>query len=161
MLDAAKGGAGEPLSRAFGRRPISREDWGPTAEHIVNCLSGKHTMKRSILLALLIATAAAAQNSATIYGTASDAGGAVVPGVVVSITHVETGTSRKTATDAAGGYVFVQLPVGHFTLRAQAQGFKEYVQNDILLQVGENRRVDLALEIGSVNERIEVEAQAA
>src|SRR5262245_39017543 len=118
-------------------------------------------MKQSPALAPFIAASAFAQNSATIYGTISDAGGGVVPGVGIAITHVETGTSRKTTTDAAGGYVFVQLPVGHFTLRAQARGFKEYVQNDILLQVGENRRVDFALEIGSVNERIEVEAQAA
>jgi Carboxypeptidase regulatory-like domain len=118
-------------------------------------------MTRSILLAFLLSAAATAQNSATIYGTVSDAGGAVVPGVAVTVVHVDTGTSRKTATDAAGGYVFPQLPVGHFTLRAQSSGFKEYVQNDLLLQVGQNRRADFALEIGNVNERIEVEAQAA
>src|SRR5437660_3538713 len=43
----------------------------------------------------------------------------------------------------------------------KSRGFKEYVQSDVLLQVGENRRSDFKLEIGNVNERIEVEAQAA
>jgi hypothetical protein len=118
-------------------------------------------MKRSILLAIFVATTALAQNSATIYGTISDAAGAVVPGAAVTVTHVDTGTTRHTATDATGSYVVVQLTVGRFTLRAQSPGFKEYVQNDIVLQVGENRRADFALEVGNVNERVEVEAQAA
>jgi hypothetical protein len=118
-------------------------------------------MKHFLLLSFFLATAAFAQTSATIYGTVADAGAAVVPGVAVTVTHVETGTTRKTTTDAAGGYVFVQLPVGHFTLRAQSPGFKEYVQSDVLVQVGENRRADFALEIGNVNERVEVEAEAA
>src|SRR5690349_3862491 len=109
-------------------------------------------MNTSIPLVLLLTTAAFAQSTATIYGTVSDKGGAVVPDVTLTVTHVETGTSRATKTDAAGGYVFVQLPVGHLTLHAQVSGFKEYVESDILLQVSENRRVDFALEIGSLTE---------
>src|SRR6516162_8387257 len=116
---------------------------------------------RFSFLPFFLVTAAFAQNTATIYGTASDSGGSVMPGVAVTVTHVETGVSRATKTDGAGGYVFVQLPVGHFTLRAQATGFKEYVENDILLQVSENRRVDFALQIGSVTEVIEVQAESA
>jgi len=112
-------------------------------------------------LPFFLTTAAFTQNAATIYGTASDSDGSVVPGVAVTVIHVETGVSRATKTDGAGGYVFAQLPVGHFTLRAQAAGFKEYVENDILLQVSENRRVDFALQIGSVTEAIEVRAESA
>src|ERR1051326_9204806 len=118
-------------------------------------------MPRSLVQGLLLIAPAFAQNTATIYGTASDKAGAVVPGVVITVLHVETGTSRATKSDAAGGYVFVQLPVGHFTLRGQAPGFKEYVESDILLQVSENRRVDFALEVGNVTERIEVQAETA
>jgi hypothetical protein len=118
-------------------------------------------VKQSILVVLLMASTTFAQNSATIFGTVSDSAGAVVPGVVVTVTHLETDTSRKTTTDAAGNYVFVQLPVGHFKLTGQSQGFKEYVQSDILLQVGEDRRADFPMEVGSVTERIEVAATAA
>jgi hypothetical protein len=60
-------------------------------------------MKHFLLLSFFLATAAFAQTSATIYGTVADAGAAVVPGVAVTVTHVETGTTRKTTTDAAGG----------------------------------------------------------
>ncbi len=114
------------------------------------------------LAALTLATAVAwGQATATIYGTVTDAAGAVVPGTAVTATHVATGTSRQASTSETGDYVFVQLPVGRFTLRAQAQGFKEFLQTDILLQVSENRRVDVALQIGQLTERVEVEAQAA
>ena len=98
------------------------------------------------------------QGSATIYGTVTDAGGAVMPGVSVTITHSETGATRQTVSDDSGGYVAVQLPIGTFSLRAQLTGFKEYVQSDIRLQVSENRRVDFAMQIGQITERIEVTA---
>lgn len=118
-------------------------------------------MHKATFLGILVAATGWAQNTATLYGTVQDAGGAVVPNAAVTVTHVETGVTRETTTDDNGGYVFVQLPVGRFSLRARAQGFKEYVQTDILLQVSENRRADFALQIGEVTERIEVEAQAA
>ncbi|MBM3783850.1 MAG: carboxypeptidase regulatory-like domain-containing protein [Acidobacteria bacterium] len=104
---------------------------------------------------------AAAQNTATISGTVTDAGGAVVPGVRVSVLQADTGFSREAVSDGGGGFLFVQLPVGTFTLRATANGFKEYTQSGIPLQVSDNRRVDVALQIGQVTERIEVQAQAA
>jgi hypothetical protein len=107
------------------------------------------------------AAALHAQNTATVFGTVKDAASAVVRGASVTATHVQTGTSRNTSTNEDGDYIFAQLPVGAFTVRASAPGFKESVQTDILLQVSENRRVDFALQVGQVTERIEVEAQAA
>jgi carboxypeptidase family protein len=83
-------------------------------------------MLRSFTLVLLLTPAAWAQSTATIHGTVSDKAGAVVPGVAVTVTQVETGITRAVKSDAAGGYVFVQLPVGHFMLNAQTPGFKEY-----------------------------------
>ncbi|MBI3681867.1 MAG: carboxypeptidase regulatory-like domain-containing protein [Acidobacteria bacterium] len=116
-------------------------------------------MRWAILLGAC--TAAWGQGTATIFGTVTDATGAVAPGVAVTVIHAATSTSRQTITNSSGDYVFVQLPVGTFTLRAQAAGFKEQIETDILLQVSENRRIDIALQVGQVTERIEVEAQAA
>jgi len=115
---------------------------------------------RLFTISLLVA-AALAQNTATIFGTVRDAGGAVVPGASVSATHVQTGAVRTAATNDTGDFVLVQLPVGTFSVRANAPGFKESVQTDVLIQVNENRRVDFSLQVGQVTERIEVEAQAA
>lgn len=118
-------------------------------------------IKRVILGLLLAAAALPAQSTATIFGTVSDSAGAVVPGALVTATHVQTGTVRSAPAGADGAYIFVQLAVGTFTVAVRAPGFKESIQKDILLQVSENRRVDFALEIGQVTEKIEVQAQAA
>jgi hypothetical protein len=110
------------------------------------------------LIALCVCAAGWAQSTATIYGTVTDNSGAVMSGVSVSITHVETGLTRQTVTGAEGAHVAVQLPIGAFSLRAQTPGFKEYVQTGIRLQVSENRRADFAMELGQVTERVEVAA---
>ncbi|MBM3753479.1 MAG: carboxypeptidase regulatory-like domain-containing protein [Acidobacteria bacterium] len=112
------------------------------------------------LLCLCAVAIVSAQSTATLFGTVHDSANAVIPGAAVTATHVETGTVRTAAADAKGDFVFVQLPVGTFAVRASAPGFKESIQTGLLLQVSENRRVDFALQVGQVNERIEVEAQA-
>lgn len=114
-----------------------------------------------ILLACASAFGVLAQNTATIFGTVQDGAGAVVPGAAVVATHSGTGAVRQTAAGAEGGYIFVQLPVGEYSVRASAPGFKESVQSGILIQVSENRRADFSLQVGQVTERIEVAAQAA
>ncbi|MEX2263069.1 MAG: carboxypeptidase regulatory-like domain-containing protein [Bryobacteraceae bacterium] len=112
----------------------------------------------SVLLLLVFAAAAFAQGTATIYGTVTDNTGAVVPGAAVTVTSTLTGATRQVNTDEAGNYVVVQLPVGVFSVRVQSTGFKEYVQTEVQIQVNENRRVDAAMEVGQVTERIEVAA---
>lgn len=63
-------------------------------------------------LFLLAALPLLAQNTATIFGTALDAGGAVMPGVEVTVTHTQTGLTRQVTTGPTGDYVVVQLPIG-------------------------------------------------
>jgi hypothetical protein len=87
-----------------------------------------------------------------------DPGGSVVPGVAVKIQHAETGVAREVTSDNAGNYVAVQLPIGTFTVRASAAGFKEWVQADVVLRVNDNRRIDITIQVGQVTERIEVSA---
>jgi hypothetical protein len=98
------------------------------------------------------------QSTATIYGTVTDHSGAVMSGVSVVIVHQETGLSRQLTSGDDGSYVAVNLPIGTFSLRATGAGFKEFVQTGLLIQVNENRRVDFAMELGQVSERVEVAA---
>jgi hypothetical protein len=99
-----------------------------------------------------------AQGGATIYGTVSDSGGAVMPGVSVTIRHMKTAAVREAVTDSTGGYVAVQLPVGTFEVRVTPTGFKAWLQREIVLRVSDNRRVDVTLQVGDVSERVEVQA---
>jgi hypothetical protein len=116
---------------------------------------------RFLILLAAASVVSFAQSTATLFGTVTDSGGAVMPGAQVSVTHTQTGAVRQAVANENGDFVFVQLPVGDYSLRAQATGFKEFVQTGILLQVSENRRTDISLEVGQVSERIEVTAQAA
>jgi hypothetical protein len=113
------------------------------------------------LTAIVPAAVLWAQGTVTIFGTITDSTGAVVPGARVVVRNVQTGLERETRTNEAGGYVVSQLPVGVYTVTAEAAGFKSGVQENIRVQVDENRRVDFRLEVGAVTESITVEAAIA
>jgi hypothetical protein len=111
---------------------------------------------------VLLASSLAAQvrDTASIFGTVTDAQAAVVPGAQVVVTNIATGFSRNGTSDQSGGFVFNLLPVGTYSLTVEQTGFRKYDRRGILLQANENVRVDVALEVGSVQETVTVEALA-
>ena len=117
-------------------------------------------MIRSIGLFLLGSLAAFGQGSVTIYGVVKDTTGALVPGASISITHTETGAVRQATSNERGDYIAAQLPIGGYTVTAERQGFKKFVQTGITVQVDENRMVPVVLQVGDVAESVTVEAQA-
>ncbi len=96
----------------------------------------------------------------SILGTVTDQTGARVPGVKVTITHQEENTSRTVAADQAGNYEALNLKAGHYSVRTEATGFKTYSAHDLELAARQALRVNVALEVGSVAESINVEAGA-
>ncbi|MFN9261875.1 MAG: TonB-dependent receptor domain-containing protein [Acidobacteriota bacterium] len=114
---------------------------------------------RSFLVLALLCPALWGQGSVTIFGTVRDSSAAVVPQAEVAVRMPATGLIRKTLTDPSGVYTFSALPNGELSLEITAQGFKSYVEKGILVQVGENRRVDVRLELGSLSETIDVTAE--
>lgn len=110
---------------------------------------------------LLLVAIVWAQGTATFFGTVTDASGAVVPGARVTVRNIQTGLERQTTTDETGSFVVSQLPVGVYTVTVEAEGFKTTSQQNIRVQVDENRRVDFQLEIGAVTESITVQAAIA
>src|SRR5215831_6882009 len=99
-----------------------------------------------------------ARDTASLFGTLTDAQSALVPGARVTLTNTATGLSRTATTDSSGGFVFPLLPVGSYTLSVEQAGFRKYERRNILLQANENVRVDAALEVGNVQETVTVEA---
>jgi len=61
--------------------------------------------------------------TAGIVGTVSDPGGARLPGVNVTATHVDTATQSTVITDSSGSYTFTNLKIGKYTLTFQKEGF--------------------------------------
>jgi hypothetical protein len=121
-------------------------------------------MRTACCLALtlaLIPTAALAQGSVTIFGTVSDASGSVVPGATITATNAQTALERVTASDGNGTYAISQLPVGIYTVKAELTGFKTFLQERVQVQVDENRRVNIVMELGQLTESVTVAGETA
>jgi outer membrane receptor protein involved in Fe transport len=100
-------------------------------------------------------------STAQITGNVRDQSGAVLPGVEVTVTQTDTGALRTTVSDETGSYTLTNLPIGPYRLEAALSGFRTYVQTGIVLQVNSNPVLNAVLEVGQVNEQIEVQANAA
>lgn len=101
-----------------------------------------------------------AQTFAEITGTVSDSSGALIPGAVVTVTSTQTNQTRTARTNESGNYSVPFLVPGKYEARVQHQGFKGALRSGIEIRVGDVARVDFALEVGGVNEVVEVAAGA-
>ena len=95
-----------------------------------------------------------------IQGTITDASGAAVPKVDLKARNQATGIVWSSRTDAQGNYTFAALPAGLYTLDVQTQGFKTVSAADNVVTVSGVTRVDLALQVGEVIEKVTVTATA-
>jgi hypothetical protein len=111
-------------------------------------------------LLLTWATVIRADVTATILGNVRDASSAAMPNVKVTVSNVATNFTRSTLTDFAGEYRFLSLPVGTYRVEGEITGFQRFVEDRIELTVDQQRRVDMTLQIGSQQQRIEVSASA-
>lgn len=115
-----------------------------------------------LCFALLAFTAAlSAQGTGSVSGSILDPGGAAVPGAKVTISQLATGATRTVTADAQGQYLFTPLGPGNYKLEVEASGFQRFSQTGLKLQVDERLRVDATLQIGSLNETIQVTGQGA
>src|ERR1043165_2682190 len=89
---------------------------------------------RGTLILLLTASASWAQATAQMNGTVRDESGAVLPGVTIAVTQVDTGATRTAVTDETGAYLLPNLPTGPYKLQASLSGFRSYEQTGIVLQ---------------------------
>src|SRR3989441_4883112 len=114
----------------------------------------------ALLILVLGAGAAWGQATAQISGTVRDPSGAVLPGVEITATQTDTGIARTTVTNETGSYVLPSLPLGPYRLEAALSGFRTFVQTGILLQVNSNPVINPTMEVGQVNQTVEVQANA-
>jgi hypothetical protein len=103
----------------------------------------------------------AQQVTSVISGTVTDSKGSAVPGAQVVVTNTDTNIMHRAQTKDDGFYEVTQLPVGPYRIEVQKEGFEKYVQLGIVLQLNTNPTVNVALQIGSVTQTVEVQANAA
>src|SRR5216684_1549294 len=109
------------------------------------------------LLLLLVSLPAFSQGSAgRIVGTITDQTGGAIGGATVTILDVQRGTTRTLTTDDSGAYNAPNLIPGAYKVRAEYKGFKVTERQNIVLEVGQEIRVDLTLQPGEQAQTITV-----
>src|SRR5688500_9060038 len=112
---------------------------------------------------LALAASAAAQGQATngtIEGTVTDESGGVLPGVVVTVTNLDTGADRSVLTSETGVFRALLLPLGTYRVSAELMGFKRFEQSGIRLSAGQVVVLEVRLGVGGVAETVAVTADA-
>ena len=115
-----------------------------------------------LLLAVLLwpTHVTAQQDQGTVAGRVTDVTGAVLPGVTVKASAVETGVSVQTVTNSEGLYTVAALLIGRYRITAEMPGFKRHVSDIVEVHAQSRVRVDFALELGSLDQEVSVSASA-
>jgi hypothetical protein len=92
-------------------------------------------------------------------GTVKDSTGAIVKGATVTITDSQKNSVvRNMTTNDDGDFAVPNLGVGTYTVTVEATNFKKTVQNDIKIDVGQRRTIEVVLEAGNISETVMVQA---
>lgn len=119
-------------------------------------------MVRTLLLGLLLVCSALAQyDTATVLGSVTDPTGAFVPGAKVTLLNTQTGVSVVQTADDSGNYQFLNLRIGSYKVQAEKPGFKLAASETFTLTVSARQRVNLTMQVGDVTETVTVSEAAA
>jgi len=114
-----------------------------------------------VLALLAVSTVQGQIGTSTITGRVTDATGAVVPNVAVSIVQLGTNFTSTAVTNNEGIYRVPSLQPGQYRVSFEAAGFKKTVRDDVELRTGDTLAVDTTLQVGSVAESVEVTGATA
>lgn len=113
-----------------------------------------------VLVALFSSPAIAQLAQGELRGTIVDESGAVLPGVNLTATHVETGTSRTATTAANGTYLMPAMPLGTYKVTAELSGFGTSIREGFRLGVGEAVTINFTLKVAALQESVTVSGAA-
>jgi hypothetical protein len=113
-----------------------------------------------VAVRFLFPAPASAQATGAITGLVSDTSGGVLPGVTVDATNQDTGQVRTAVTANDGFYTIPLLNPGRYAVKASLSGFRTTIREAIVVVVNETARADLQLQVGSVEERVTVQAES-
>lgn len=98
---------------------------------------------------------------ATVTGLVTDVNGAIVPGAKIEITNTATNIRYTGTSNDAGLYTVTQIQNGPYTFRATATGFAPFVVENLELVERDLRRIDVRLQVGSVQTTVEVSSKVS
>jgi len=137
----------------------------PSQKYLTSCYGNSWFMRVPVLLVLataafLCANAAAQVRFGSIVGTVADASGATVSGATVKLINRDTNQTRTIQTSSAGTYSFPNLTAGMYRVEVQTTGFKQFIQDNVEVQVDVATRVDAKMQVGNVTESVFVTTEA-
>jgi outer membrane receptor protein involved in Fe transport len=98
----------------------------------------------------------AQQATALLTGTIKDSTGALVPDAKVTLKNSDTNIARTANSDKSGEFLFTLIPIGRYEVEVQGGGFRKYVRKGITLEINQNARLDVVLEVGAATQVVEV-----
>src|SRR5947207_4756858 len=99
-------------------------------------------------------------STANLSGTVTDANGAVVPGVTVTVTDLATRLQRTATTNDAGQFVVPLLPASKYSVMLQRDGFMTAEVNEVIVNVNDAKSLNIRLKTGDIKETVHVTGEA-
>ena len=96
----------------------------------------------------------------TIAGIVTDASGAAIADATVTLTNLDTAEKRTIQSGASGEYTFVNIRPGNYRIEGEKSGFKKFVREPVIVDIESGIKVDIALQVGSQTETVEVTGEA-
>ena len=113
-----------------------------------------------VLLCAAATPSLAQQGTAEIGGKVADQQGAVLPGVAIVVTNVDSGVFREAVSGADGSYFASQLVPGRYRVSAKLAGFQSFERSGLVLQVGKTLTINISLGVGGIEETVSVTAES-
>jgi len=111
-------------------------------------------------LFLFAGIAKAQVSTASVNGVVRDPNGAVVPGVAIILTNLDTSVEHPTVTNGAGQYVILNVTPGRYVLGASASGFSPQKTAEFVLAVAQTSTFDFTLTLGTATQVVTVDSAA-
>jgi len=115
----------------------------------------------TVILLCVLALNCRAQSTTSLRGVITDPSGAAIPGAIVTISSLETGSFRRSVTDASGEYNFLQVAPASYKLTVEKAGFATMTRADVKLLVNTPGALDMSMAVSTTGEVVNVEADVS
>src|SRR5690348_16928489 len=124
--------------------------------HFINIRRALVLLSLTAIICGLVLPSMAQERFGTVAGVVKDPSGAVIPGTNITVKNKDTNRAVTTQSRGDGSYTLPSVEPGHYTVVFEKTGFTRVDVPEILVVVGSTTTIDIALQVGAVQEMVEV-----